>query len=331
MELQEKFVKLNHLLQAHQKFVIFSHIHTDGDALGSSLAIYHYLKKQGKKAYIFIPGEIPPKYDYLDTDRYINLLKDSEAEKIIKQADVQIILDISALNRLDCYYNLALETQAVRICIDHHPIDECSFDLSFVDTSRVATGEIIYSFFKYIEAEITFPIAEALYTAILSDSGGFRFQHTSQLTFRMAADLIEQGVDPVLMYSRIFESGHQRQLKAWGALLDRVQSRGPLTWVEVPQEFLQDKKINLEEIDGIIDIMRKDKKASVLAVFVEKEKNLVIVGLRSKNGVNVGSVAAEFGGGGHYHAAGFTVSKPLGKVVQDTILTLEHTNKNQNS
>jgi len=147
----------------------------------------------------------------------------------------------------------------------------------------------------------------------------------------MAADLVEKGVDPVSMYSRIFESGHHRQIKAWGALLDRVQSRGPLTWVEVPQDFLKDKKINLEELDGIIDIMRKDRQASVLAVFVEKEKNVVMVGLRSKNGVNVGSVAAEFGGGGHYHAAGFTVSRPLDEVVQDTILTLEHTNKEENS
>ncbi len=331
MALQEKFESLNRLLQAHQKFVIFSHIHTDGDALGSSLALYHYLRKEGKEVHVFIPGEIPPKYDFLDTNRHINQFEGDEAEKIIKQADVQIILDISALNRLDCYYKIALEANAVRICIDHHPIEECNFDLSFVDTSRVATGEIVYSFFRHIKAEIDFSIAEALYTAILSDSGGFRFQHTSQLTFRMAADLVELGVDPVLMYSRIFESGHQRQLKAWGALLDKVQSRGPLTWVEVPQEFLMDKKINLEEIDGIIDIMRKDKKASVLAVFVEKEKNLIMVGLRSKNGINVGSVAAEFGGGGHYHAAGFTVSKPLDKVVQDTIFTLEHTNKKQNS
>lgn len=331
MELQKKFDKLNHLLQTHHKFVIFSHIHTDGDALGSSLAIYHYLKNQGKEVHIFIPGDIPPKYDFLDTALYVNRYKGDEAKTIIKQAEVQLILDISALNRLDYYHDIAMETRAVRICIDHHPIDDCGFDLSFVDTTRVATGEIIYSFLKHIDADIDFSIAEALYTAILSDSGGFRFQHTSALTFRMAADLVEKGVDPVLMYGRIFESGHQRQLKAWGALLDKVQSRGPLTWVEVPQEFLRDKKINLEEIDGIIDIMRKDKQASVLAVFVEKEKNLVMVGLRSKNGVNVGSVAAEFGGGGHYHAAGFTVSKPLDKVVQDTILTLEHTNKNKAS
>ncbi|HGY55899.1 MAG TPA: hypothetical protein ENK44_09365 [Caldithrix abyssi] len=326
MKLQTKFDALNEVLQNNHRFAILSHIHTDGDALGSTLALFHYLRNKGKEAHIFIPGEIPPKYDFLNTERYINRYDGKEAAEIIHRVDVVLILDISALKRLEPFYEPVMQAPAKRFCIDHHPIEENGFDLSIVDTSRVATAEILYAFFKHIDAEIDFSMAEALYTAILSDSGGFRFQHTDQFTFMMAAELVQLGVDPVLMYSRIFEAGHYRQIKAWGALLDRVQSRGTLAWVEVTQEFLQDKKISLEEIDGIIDILRKDRQASILAVFVEKEKDLVMVGLRSKNGVNVGAVAERFGGGGHYHAAGFTMMKPLEQVVRDTIHTLERHN-----
>jgi phosphoesterase RecJ-like protein len=319
MVMPKKYQAFNKLIRKNQRFILTSHIYTDGDALGSLIALYHYLKKSGKNADVLIPGSVPAKYRYLNTSEIINKLSASQARLAIKQAEVIVILDISALDRLGRLYDPVHKSPAVKVCIDHHPVAQEWIDLHIVDTQRVATGEQIYEYFKEYNIEIDLAMAEALYTAILSDSGSFRFPGTSGLTFKMAAEFVNSGIDPVEMYRNIFENGNREQLKLWGDLLSNIKSDGGLSWVTVERKLLKEHSVTLGEIDGIIDVLRKDELSSVLVVFVEKKKNEIIVGLRSKDGVNVREIALFFGGGGHFHAAGFTAYQPLNQVVEQTI------------
>jgi phosphoesterase RecJ-like protein len=134
---------------------------------------------------------------------------------------------------------------------------------------------------------------------------------------------VKAGADPVKLYGYIYENGTQHQLRAWGEILKNIQSRNKLYWLSVSKELLDSYKISLEEIDGIIDILRKVKEAQIVLVFIEKSKNEIIVGLRSKNGFDVGEFARKFGGGGHHHAAGFQRSNSLQNVIDTTVEEIE--------
>lgn len=319
----DKFQNLYNIIQNNKRFVLTSHVHTDGDAIGCLIAMFGYIETLKKQVDIFIPGDVPPKYRFLGTDSNINKLKGQKLKDAIQDAEVIIILDVSALTRLEQLYPLIKNSKAKKVCIDHHPFDADWIDLEIIDTDRVATGEIIYEFFKTCNIQINKPMASALYTAILSDSGSFRFQRTDSFTFDMAADLVKLGVDPAEMYGRVYENGTQKQLKAWGDILANVKSKGNLSWLVVPREILNNHKISLEEIDGIIDVLRKIKQALIVIVFVEKEDKEILVGLRSKNGFDVGNLARRLGGGGHFHAAGFTGFEKLDLVVEETLQMIE--------
>ncbi|MGD9488094.1 MAG: bifunctional oligoribonuclease/PAP phosphatase NrnA [Calditrichaceae bacterium] len=317
--MNRKFEELHKLILKNERFVLTSHVYTDGDALGSLLALNQYLKSLNKTVDVIVPGEIPPKYDFLNTENIINRLDDTHTKIAIKNADVIIILDVSALDRLNHLYEPVHASKAYKVCLDHHPVKQDWIDLLLVDLEKVATGEIIYEFFKFCNTEISMSIAEALYTSILSDSGGFRFHRTGVSTFKMAADLVSAGIDPTDIYNRVFESGNLRQLKAWGQLLSNIRSNGRVTWAVADKNLLGVHGITLEEVDGIIDLLRKNDQADVVIVFIEKEINEILVGLRSKNGINVAEIAGKFGGGGHYHAAGFTSREPLSDVINLTL------------
>lgn len=317
--IDNQFAQLKDLIHQHQRIVLTSHINADGDSIGSVLALYHYLQSLGKQAVVLIPGEVPPKYQFLDTQQIINRLNRAEALKAIDQAGLIIITDVSSLTRLDVFYRPVKASKATKVCIDHHPFKARWIDLSIVDTQRVATGELIYQFFKYCGIPLNREIARALYTAILSDSGSFRFQRTDAFTFQMAAELVQLGIEPAEMYGHVYENGNQSQLKAWGHILSNLQSKGQIAWLVVDNRIMKNFHISLEEIEGIIDIIRKDREAMIVLVFVEKADAEILVGLRSKNGFDVGSLARQFGGGGHYNAAGFTAHRKLDEVVEETI------------
>lgn len=321
--LDQKFVDLYELVQNNHRIVLTSHVYTDGDAIGCLIAMHEYLTNIQKDVEVIIPGNVPPKYQYLNAKNIINRTTNHEAEYKINNAQLIIILDVSSLTRLNGLYSAVKESRAKKVCIDHHPFSGEWVDSDIIDKNRVATGELIYQFFKINKIEINSLIANALYTAILSDSGSFRFQRTDSYTFKTAADLVEAGADPVELYSHIYESCSKDQLQAWGEILKNVQSNDKLSWLSVPKELFVEYNISIEEIDGIIDVLRKIKQAQIVLVFIEKSENEVVVGLRSKNGFDVGEFARQFGGGGHHHAAGFQKYEKLNTVIDNTIGEIE--------
>lgn len=319
MKFESEFKEISRLIETRSRFVLLSHVHTDGDALGSLIALYHYLRSRGKKVSVYVPGEVPDKYFFLNTEKIVGLGTRAQQAAIIAGAEVIFILDISDLKRLDAYYKDVKESRSVKIAIDHHPLDPGWTDVAVVDAGKIATAELVFDLLKFLRAEITYAVALSLYTAILSDSGSFRFFKTAASTFRMAAELVEAGVEPAKIYSLVFETAHTNQLRSWGALLARVKREDERSWLVVSSAFMRTNGLLLHEVDGLIDIMRRDNLANVFIVFVEKETNEILVGLRSKNSFDVGKTARLFGGGGHFHAAGFTSAHTLDETVTMTL------------
>ncbi|NOX90298.1 MAG: hypothetical protein GXO77_14880 [Calditrichaeota bacterium] len=326
MKNDKAFNRLRELIDSNQRFFLVSHIYTDGDALGSVLSMYHYLKRENKEVDAAVPGELPERYDFLRTREYLNRLNKAETLKRVDEAEVIIILDISSLERMDYLYEPVMNSKAFKICIDHHP-DGChGVDLKIIDQQRVATAEIIFEYFNSQQVEITYEIALALYTGILSDSGGFRFEGTSYFTLDMAAQLAKMGIDPSWIYRQVYEYSNKKQLRFWGHILSNLQSDDRVDWAVVQGQTLKQFKVGPEELNGVIDIIRRDASANVFVMFVEKNSKEVMVGLRSRDGFDVGAIARRFGGGGHFHAAGFSSSKPLNEVVKETLTLIK---KNQ--
>ena len=314
-----EFNRIGKLIETNSRFVLLSHIYTDGDALGPLIALNHYLKHKGKEVSVYVPSEVPEKYRFLNTKEIVNQGSRAEQASEIAHAEVIFILDISALKRLDIYFDEVKNSAAVKIVIDHHPVDTDWTDIAVVNEHKIATAELIYELLHYLNAEITYSIALPLYTAILSDSGSFRFFKTGASTFRMAAELVDAGVEPAKIYSYVFETAHTNQLRSWGTLLTHIQRDEKRSWLLVRQDFMQSRGLGLHEVEGLIDIIRRDGEANVVIVFVEKDVNEILVGLRSKDSFNVGKIARYFGGGGHFHAAGFTSSYTLNDTVEMTL------------
>ncbi len=313
------FQKLHEIIQTHRSFLLISHIYTDGDALGSILALHRYLSKAGKQVEAVVPGDIPEQYGFLNPEKAINRLNERQTLDFIRQAQVAIILDISALERMDRWYKPVMESQALKVCIDHHPKGCSGVDFQIVNVKRIATAEIIFEFFKTNDIAIDKETALFLYTGVLSDSGSFRFEGTSSFTLQMAAELTALGLDPAWIYRQVFEHSNKRQLRFWGHVLTHLQSEGPVDWAVVPKETLRRFGVRVEDMNGLVDIIRRDATARVFVMFVENFDAEIMVGLRSKDGFDVGEIARRFGGGGHFHAAGFSSKKAMDTVVRETL------------
>lgn len=323
MELNDHFKKIQSMIDAYQSFFLISHIHTDGDALGSILAFYHYLIRLGKKVEAAVPGEIPAQYKFLPGIKTVNRLNEQETLEYIHQAEVTFILDISALERMERWYEPVMQSKAIKICIDHHPGSCLNVDFAFIDDRRIATAEIIYEFFQTIGAELNKEIALNLYTGILSDSGSFRFEGTSTFTLAMAAELTKFGIDPARIYRQVYEHSNKAQLRFWGHVLSNIQWEDHIDWAVVTRQTMGRFGVTIEDMNGLVDIIRRDATADVFIMFVENSNKEIMVGLRSKNGFNVREIARMFGGGGHFHAAGFSSFQPMETVVEQTLKAIK--------
>lgn len=327
MKNKSAFAKLEEIIRTNRKFFLISHVYTDGDALGSILAMHHYLTRLGKQVAAAVPGKLPEKYRFLGYEGRINNLSKEETLSYIAQADVILILDISALIRMERWYEPVMASKALKVCIDHHPGGCDGVDFQIIDVHRIATAEILFDYFKTNNIQIDKTMALALYTGILSDSGSFRFEGTSAFTLQMAGELAQSGIDPAWVFRQVFENSNKRQLRFWGHVLSNLQSEGMIDWAVVTAETLKRFGVQVEELNGLIDIIRRDASANVFVMFVENGQKEVMVGLRSRDGVNVGTIAKQFGGGGHFHASGFSSSKPIETVVRETLAAIKEKNQ----
>lgn len=303
-------------LKPRQRVCITTHVNPDGDGLGSEVGLVHLLRGQGIDAIITNPSPTPPRFSFLFAD-LPGVDRSAEAVKELRRADLIIVLDISDLARLGMLIDTVRERGVPVACVDHHvSAGVLPPGPRYLDPGAAATGELIFELAKGNDWPITLAAARALYVAILTDTGGFRFSNTSPRTLRIGADLLETGVDPERIYLEVYARAPEGRPRLFAEALQTlvVEPDYGLAWVTVPPGAIERLGVSSDDLDGVVEFPRSIEGVRMALLFREISQGRVKVSLRSVGDVDVAAFAKAYGGGGHTKAAGLSIAGSLAEV-----------------
>lgn len=302
--------EIKELLASPKEVLITTHRNPDGDAIGSSLGLFHYLKKLGHRVRMVAPSEYPDFLAWLPGAGEIIIFDNEaeDAEKAVKEADIVFCLDFNSLDRIDKVGDLIRKRDCVKIMIDHHlyPDDFAHFTLS--DTSASSTSEMIFDFMEALgdKSLIDKTLGEAIFTGILTDTGSFKYS-TSPKLFRIVSELLALGVDDYKLQDLIFNSMTEKQLRLLGHCLDNrmeILEDYRTGIITLTKEDYSTFDIQRGDTEGIVNQLLKIKNVQ-MAAFITEQPTIVKISLRSKGDFSVQQIAQRhFKGGGHKNASG---------------------------
>ena len=306
---------LDNILEEIKKantIVILTHEHPDGDAIGSSLAMYMALKTLGKNPDLIIP-EFPRIYNFLPC-----------ADEIKSQSDVQnydlaIAVDSATIKMLNGWSNY-FEEASVKIVIDHHGTNTMYGDINFVNPDAPAAAQVLITIFESFGIEITKEIGSAILTGIITDTGGFQYQATTPETFEFASLLLKKGVNVSDIYKKVMNTKSRANFELRRRTIDRMEfiEDGKIAFTYITLQDEQDVNAESGDHEGIVEEGRAIEGVEV-SVFVRETPKGFKASLRSNGKVNVSDVCLMFGGGGHPYAAGCTIAQSLDQVKEKLI------------
>jgi phosphoesterase RecJ-like protein len=312
---------LAELLVPGRRVCLTTHVNPDGDGLGSEVGLAHLLKARGVDVLIANPTVTPARFEFLMRS-LPKVDRSAEAVKTLRGADVIVVLDISDLSRLGMLSQTVAERGVPVACIDHH-VSPGTLPPGphYVDPSAAATGELVSEIALANRWPLTAEVARALYVAIMTDTGGFRFSNTRPRTLRIAAELLETGLDPESIYLDVYANAPAGRPRLLAEALQTlvVEEDVGLAWVTVPPGAVERHKVTVDDLDGIVEFPRSIAGVRLAMLFREMSQGRVKVSLRSVGDVDVAAFAKPFGGGGHVHASGVALPGSLPEV-QATIL-----------
>lgn len=296
--------------------VLCGHVMPDGDSLGSVLALGLGLQLLGKEITIVSFDPIPELYNFLPGIKKVIVGNVPEGDY-----DLLIVVDCSVPERLGASMVPLLERGLTVAVIDHHVNDNPFGHYNYVEPKAAATGEIIMDLLDLLQVELNLDIAINLYTAIVTDTGSFRYENTTPETHRKVSSLIQYGVPVSRMSNQIFGEQPLVSLKLLEAALStlEISDCGNVAWMSIPQKTIQSVGAEDQHIEGLINYPRKIKGVDLAIVFRELNQGRIKVSFRSKYLVDVNVLAKKFGGGGHVRASGCTVDGQLLEV-RDAVL-----------
>lgn len=320
--MQAALIQAAEAIRRNQNFVITTHVNPDGDGIGSEIGLYRYLQDLNKTVHIINSSPTPRKYQFLDPHQEVVLFDPSLPCAPLLDAEVIFILDISRWERLGPMREITQHHRALKVCIDHHPVCGDFADVNLICQEACASGELVLDLITYMEGKLNARIAEALYSAIITDTGVFRFPNTNEHTHRAAARLLETGISASVIYEQIYERCSPQRVKLMAMAMFNLEylHSGQLAWTVITQEMLRETGVQPEEVDGFVDTARGIRNVLASFLFLELPDGSVKISLRSKEDVDVNRFAARFGGGGHRHASGILLNGPINDAV-DTVLS----------
>ena len=298
------------------RVALTTHVNADGDGSGSEVALWHLLTRLGVRAAITNPTPFPNRFGFL-LQGAPGADKTAQAVKHLQRADAIIVLDISDVGRLGHLGRIVAERKVPVLCIDHHTSDGTLPDgPRLADADACATGELVYDLATVAGWTITPEVARALYVALLTDTGGFRFSNTSPRALRIAAHLLEHGVTPDEMYREIYASESEGKMRLLAEVLATlvVEQDHNVAWVTVPPGALGRHGVEADELEGVVEFARAIRGVRLAILFRELANGRIKVSLRSLGDIDVAALAESFGGGGHRRAAGVSLEGSLASV-----------------
>jgi phosphoesterase RecJ-like protein len=290
-----------------EKLIVTAHETPDGDAIGSECAMHRALLVMGKRAIILNSDPTPRKFMFLDPDSSVCVLQDEEQVPSDVETYALLMLDTNDIHNIGSVASLVLPRVREYFIIDHHENEEDVLTGNLILKSASSTAEIVYQLLRELGVEIDFPMAEALYTGIIYDTGSFIYPKTTAITFDIARDLVQKGVQPNSVYTHVYESNSVSALLLQSRVLSTLELAlgNHVAVLTMSKEMIRDSGANYEEADGLINIPLRSEDVRVSIFFKENMEGLLRCSLRSKGVIDVAEIAQMFGGGGHRTAAGF--------------------------
>ena len=306
--LSEYWPVLDAIIAESHSILLSTHFNSDGDGLGSEIAMYYYLKSLGKDCRIINPSPFTEIYRVINPDDIVESYS-SNQDEWIANIDLAIIFDIGDHNRLNEIYPLIEKN---KICvIDHHPKKESmQVDLPIIDVKAPASGYMLWKFFEYLNKtqtnEMDIKVANALYAALIGHTGSFRYSSTHPDCHIMAANLLSSGVEPYEIYKSIYEQRPIPQVYLLAEVIKTLKfdCDNKIAWYVVTQDMISAVGAKADDIDGFTDFVRSIENVEIACMIEEVGSDMFRINFRSSGNYIINDIAQSFGGGGHYYAAG---------------------------
>jgi phosphoesterase RecJ-like protein len=309
--MEKTYKAIADLIGRSDSFLITMHIDPDGDAVGCALSIYSVLERLGKTVKVIAEDPVPANFDFLEgSDEVITAPTDA--------AEVAIVVDSGSLSRIGWPRDVVLKCPVI-VNIDHHGSNDNFGHHNLVVRTAGACGELVYKLLRVLDVDLTAGEAEALYVAILSDTGCFRFPTTTAETMRIAAHLLDRGVKPYHAASEIFWKRSPAALMLLSSALSSIEvtNGGAIASMDVTRKMFTETGAGPRDTEGFANYPRSIRDVRVGILFREIGDKRYRVSLRAREGHAIDAIAKHFGGGGHPTAAGFRIEGDLETIKTD--------------
>lgn len=311
----QNFQKFYNLIQTKERFIIGCHVHPDGDSIGSMLALGLSLAMAGKKVEMVCQEDVPSVFEFLEGQQLIRKQQSLPPEVLIS-------VDCAEKDRLAMPSDIWETPGLVSINIDHHVTNLGFADYNFIDANASATGELIYRLLKEGNLPVNQAVATAVYTAIATDTGFFRFANTSSLAFELAAGLVrDYRIEPAKVAEQVHEQKSFNSVRLLGEVLSTLQlgNGGRVAWMLLSQKMLALYPVENEETESFVSYARSIEGVEIGILFKELKPGEIKLSWRSTSAVDVSKLAGYFGGGGHARAAGCNINGSIDEVVANVL------------
>ncbi len=327
------------LLTNPQRIVIIPHKNPDGDAIGSTLGLFHYLKGKGHKVHVISPNDYPKFLKWMPGNELIlNFEKEAnQALNILMEASVVFTLDFNDLSRVGQMQVFLEESTAAFVMIDHHQEPSNYAQIVYSDVTMSSTCEMVYNFIEYLgdRQKITSEIANCLYTGIMTDTGSFKYSATTSSTHRVVADLIDKGAKNTAIHNKIYDTNTPERLHLLGCALKNmvILEDYKTAYITLSQEELDSFNYKKGDTEGFVNYGLTLEGIRFAVIFIEnKEEGIIKISFRSEGEFSVNEFARKhFNGGGHDNAAGGKSDLSMKETIANFVAVLEHYKERLNS
>jgi len=327
--------ELKNLLSSKQNVVITTHVNPDGDAIGSSVALFNFLIKMGHNVSVIVPNDYPDFLKWMKNDELIINYSNSknESQEKIKNASLIFCLDFNNLNRINDLGDYISESKAKKVLIDHHLDPSDFYDYKIHDVKASATAELVYNFLIELDSNaVDKDISEALYTGILTDTGSFKFSMSPKV-HKIVSDLMSRGVDIGFINNKIYDSNSLDKLKLIGyALSEKLEviSNGNAAYIVLSRKDLKDHNFKKGDTEGLVNYALSISNVN-MAVLIIETKERIKFSFRSIGQFSVNEFAKKyFNGGGHKNAAGGSLEDKLSVALEKFLKDISKYSKDLN-
>lgn len=312
--------ELIQLINDHDEIMLLTHVSPDGDALGSTFALNSYLKDLGKKTYVVHNDQVPSNLMIVANDE---IYTEETFDGLGVNPTLVFSMDSGDEGRLGTRVKYLKGRRS--ICIDHHITNVGFCDYNYLDPKASSTGELLYELLFTDDMPISKEVASAIYVAILMDTGGFRYSNTSSRTMEVVAKLFAAGIHYVDLNIEVYQNVPVNKFKMTNLILSTLELShdNRVGFVYITEDMLKTSNLELDDTDGVIENVRDIDSVEVALFIKEVSPNVYKGSARSKRFYDVSSYCMQFGGGGHVHAAGFTIEGSFEEIKERMLNAIE--------